>query len=191
VKSSPNTLKPTPEQADNSAHQVSYPSAVSCEPHLRDTSRGKFRKRAKRQLASLRGTLAPRAHTVFVSGSGWAAIETLEQTEVVALESESLQKSAQPSDSGEAQRNFGWICLGPKNFNFSTSFADRAVGIKQVHDDIWLVSFMDYDLRDFDLRTVCSNLSTTPSSQVVNYVAGTFRCLRLRAAPRRMKKCAE
>ena len=28
-----------------------------------------------------------------------------------------------------------------------------AVGIKEVHDDIWLVSFMDYDLRYFDLET--------------------------------------
>ena len=28
-----------------------------------------------------------------------------------------------------------------------------AVGIKEVHDDIWLVSFMDYDLGYFDLET--------------------------------------
>jgi len=27
------------------------------------------------------------------------------------------------------------------------------VGIKEVHDDIWLVSFMDYDLGYFDLET--------------------------------------
>jgi putative transposase len=31
--------------------------------------------------------------------------------------------------------------------------AGQAVGIKQVHDDIWLVSFMDYDLGYFDLET--------------------------------------
>jgi putative transposase len=29
----------------------------------------------------------------------------------------------------------------------------QAVGIKEVHDDIWLVSFMDYDLGYFDLET--------------------------------------
>ena len=29
----------------------------------------------------------------------------------------------------------------------------RAVGIKEVHDDIWLVSFMDYDFGYFDLET--------------------------------------
>src|SRR6202521_6384354 len=28
----------------------------------------------------------------------------------------------------------------------STVFAGQAVGIKEVHDDIWLVSFMNYDL---------------------------------------------
>jgi hypothetical protein len=29
--------------------------------------------------------------------------------------------------------------------------AGQAVGIKEVHDEIWLVSFMDYDLGYFDL----------------------------------------
>jgi hypothetical protein len=29
----------------------------------------------------------------------------------------------------------------------------QAVGIKEVHDDIWLVSFLDYDLGYFDLET--------------------------------------
>ncbi len=37
--------------------------------------------------------------------------------------------------------------------NFSQVFAGQAVGIKEVHDDIWLVSFMDYDLGYFDLET--------------------------------------
>ena len=32
-------------------------------------------------------------------------------------------------------------------------FVREAVGIKEVHDDIWLVSFMDYDLGYFDLET--------------------------------------
>ena len=29
----------------------------------------------------------------------------------------------------------------------------QAVGIKEIHDDIWLVTFMDYDLGYFDLET--------------------------------------
>jgi hypothetical protein len=37
----------------------------------------------------------------------------------------------------------GRICLGKKKINFSQVFAGQAVGIKEVHDDIWLVSFMD------------------------------------------------
>jgi putative transposase len=45
------------------------------------------------------------------------------------------------------------ICLGNKKINFSQVFAGQAVGIKEVHDDIWLVSFMDYDLGYFDLDT--------------------------------------
>jgi len=47
----------------------------------------------------------------------------------------------------------GRICLGTKKINFSTVFAGQAVGIKEVHDNIWLVSFMDYDLGYFDLET--------------------------------------
>jgi len=49
--------------------------------------------------------------------------------------------------------NCGRICLGRRKINFSTVFAGQAVGIKEVHDDIWLVSFMDYDLGYFDLET--------------------------------------
>jgi len=47
----------------------------------------------------------------------------------------------------------GRICLGAKKINFSQVFAGQAVGIKEVHDDIWLVTFMDYDLGYFDLET--------------------------------------
>jgi putative transposase len=33
----------------------------------------------------------------------------------------------------------GRICLGHKKINFSTLFAGQAVGIRELHDDIWLV----------------------------------------------------
>jgi putative transposase len=49
--------------------------------------------------------------------------------------------------------NCGRLCLGSKKINLSTVFAGQAVGIKEIHDDIWLVSFMDYDLGYFDLDT--------------------------------------
>jgi putative transposase len=37
--------------------------------------------------------------------------------------------------------------------NLSVVFADQSVGNKQVSDEIWLVSFMDYDLGCFDEET--------------------------------------
>jgi putative transposase len=40
-----------------------------------------------------------------------------------------------------------------REIDFSQVFAGQAVGIKEVHDDIRLVSFMDYDLGYFDLDT--------------------------------------
>ena len=43
--------------------------------------------------------------------------------------------------------------LHHKKINFSQVFAGQAVGVKEIHDDIWLVSFMDYDLGYFDLDT--------------------------------------
>jgi hypothetical protein len=42
--------------------------------------------------------------------------------------------------------NCGRLCLYRKKINLSTCLAGRAVGIKEVEDGIWLVSFMDYDL---------------------------------------------
>jgi putative transposase len=44
----------------------------------------------------------------------------------------------------------GRICIGNRKINFSTVFAGQDVGIREVADQIWLVSFMDYDLGFFD-----------------------------------------
>jgi Integrase core domain. len=46
----------------------------------------------------------------------------------------------------------GRICIYKKKINLSTSLAGQAVGIKEVDDGIWLVSFMDYDLGYIDLE---------------------------------------
>ena len=40
----------------------------------------------------------------------------------------------------------------PQEINLSTCLAGQAVGIKEVDDGIWLVSFMDYDLGYIDLE---------------------------------------
>lgn len=44
----------------------------------------------------------------------------------------------------------GRICMGHRKINFSVVFAGQTVGVKEVADNIWLVSFMDYDLGFFD-----------------------------------------
>jgi putative transposase len=44
----------------------------------------------------------------------------------------------------------GRICIKKLKINLSQVFAGQAVGIKEVNDRIWLVTFMDYDLGYFD-----------------------------------------
>lgn len=44
----------------------------------------------------------------------------------------------------------GRICMDRRKINFSRVFAGQDVGVRQVDDKIWLVSFMDYDLGYFD-----------------------------------------
>ncbi len=47
----------------------------------------------------------------------------------------------------------GRICFKGRKTNLSHVFAGQQVGIKQVEDRIWLVSFMHYDLGYFDDET--------------------------------------
>jgi len=47
----------------------------------------------------------------------------------------------------------GRICMGPLKINLSQAFAGQKVGVKQVDEKIWLVSFMRYDLGFFDHET--------------------------------------
>ena len=44
----------------------------------------------------------------------------------------------------------GRICLGRRKINLSVVFAGQSVGIREIADEIWLVSFMNYDLGFFD-----------------------------------------
>ncbi|MCL4853563.1 MAG: integrase core domain-containing protein [Bryobacteraceae bacterium] len=46
----------------------------------------------------------------------------------------------------------GRLCLYRKKINLSKSLAGQAVGVKEVDNGIWLVSFMDYDLGYVDLE---------------------------------------
>ena len=57
-------------------------------------------------------------------------------------------------DRAKRESPFGMpIAHGFPTLSLLPEFMHQAVGIKQVHDDIWLVSFMDYDLGYFDLET--------------------------------------
>jgi hypothetical protein len=46
----------------------------------------------------------------------------------------------------------GRICLYRKKINISSVLAGQRLGIKEVDDGIWLVSFSSYDLGYFDLE---------------------------------------
>ena len=47
----------------------------------------------------------------------------------------------------------GRLCFGKRKVNLSTVFAGQNVGIKQVSERVWLVTFMQYDLGFFDDET--------------------------------------
>lgn len=44
----------------------------------------------------------------------------------------------------------GRICIGRRKINLSRAFAGQYVGGREVADEVWLVSFMDYDIGFFD-----------------------------------------
>lgn len=44
----------------------------------------------------------------------------------------------------------GRLCIGRRKINLSNVFAGQTVGIREVDDQVWLVSFMQYDLGFFD-----------------------------------------
>jgi hypothetical protein len=69
----------------------------------------------------------------------------------------------------------GRICIYKKKINLSTSLAGQAVGIKEVDEGIWLVSFMDYDLGYIDLEEKTPATLRQPFwPKGVNHVLGTF-----------------
>lgn len=44
----------------------------------------------------------------------------------------------------------GRICIQSRKINFSNVFAGQLVGIREVDDQVWQVSFMEYDRIFFD-----------------------------------------
>ena len=46
----------------------------------------------------------------------------------------------------------GRVCIYNKKINISHVFAGQTLGLKEVEENTWLVSFMDYDLGYIDLE---------------------------------------
>jgi putative transposase len=44
----------------------------------------------------------------------------------------------------------GRICIGKRKINLSQVFAGQILGLREIEDRIWLVSFLDYDIGFFD-----------------------------------------
>jgi hypothetical protein len=63
-----------------------------------------------------------------------------------------------------------------KKINISTVMAGQRLGLKEVDDGIWVVSFMDYDLGYIDLEQ-----KTLLRRTGVTHVLGTFCYLCVRA----------
>ena len=74
------------------------------------------------------------------------------------------------------------LCLHRKRINISTVLAGQKLGIKEVDDGIWLVSFMHYDLGYFDLeQETLQPLDNPERHEVVTHVSGTICYLCVRA----------
>jgi hypothetical protein len=75
----------------------------------------------------------------------------------------------------------GRLCLYNKKINLSVSLAGQAVGIKEVDDGTWLVSFMNYYLGYIDLEEkTLQPLEKPLRAKSVTHVSGTFCYLCLR-----------
>ena len=77
----------------------------------------------------------------------------------------------------------GRICFGRRKINLSQVFAGQNVGIKQVNDQIWLVSFMHYDFGFFDDETCRLERRQPVRGKSVTYVSGINRYLCVRNGP--------
>jgi putative transposase len=61
----------------------------------------------------------------------------------------------------------GRLCLGARKINLSAVFAGQMLGIREVSEKIWMVSFMHYDLGFFDHRSSRVECAPNPFSAKV------------------------
>ena len=62
----------------------------------------------------------------------------------------------------------GRLCFGKRKINLSVVFAGQAVGVREVADHIWLISFMHYDLGFFDHESGRVECAPNPFSAKVS-----------------------
>ncbi len=68
------------------------------------------------------------------------------------------------------------MCVGGRKINLSVVFAGQNVGIKEVSEKIWLVTFMQYDLGFFDHEAGRARMHREPvRPKSVTYVSGINR----------------
>ena len=71
----------------------------------------------------------------------------------------------------------GRICFKSRKVNLSQVFAGQMVGVRQVSERIWLVTFMHYDLGYFDDETCRLEPIENP------FGPGCYPCLRNELSP--------
>ncbi|MFZ1905161.1 MAG: hypothetical protein WAU56_07195 [Steroidobacteraceae bacterium] len=64
----------------------------------------------------------------------------------------------------------GRLCFGRRKINLSQVFAGQAVGVREVTDHIWLISFTHYDLGFFDDQCTRVECAPNPFSAKVSAV---------------------
>ena len=57
----------------------------------------------------------------------------------------------------------GRLCFGGRKINLSAVFAGHNVGVREVADHVWLISFMHYDLGFFDDQ--CCRVECAPNPE--------------------------
>src|SRR6204780_878612 len=62
----------------------------------------------------------------------------------------------------------GRLCFGRRKINLSGVFAGQNVGVKEIADHVWLISFMHYDLGFFDEQTSRVECAPNPFSARVS-----------------------
>src|SRR5277367_7132314 len=76
----------------------------------------------------------------------------------------------------------GRICMHRKRINVSTVLAGQRLGIKEVDEGIWIVSFMSYDLGFIDLeQKTLQPLDNPFGTRLSPHVLGTKCYLSVRA----------